>query len=395
LNKQPPANQFFPLVSLYIIGFVGFISQSFLYPVMPLYASKLGASVADVGLIVSIYSYGTAIGMIPVGILSDRYGRRGFLVAGLIIYTLVPFLYPLASDPAELMAIRAVHGIGQALFIATVLAAVVDLAPAANRGIAIGWYTTATQSGLTAGPPLGGLIMNLISYEAAFWTSSIVSLVGLCFVLARYRTLPKTQENAPPITFSWGWLTNKFIWGALLTSFFIAIGVGTIGSYIPLYALSYGINEIGAGVILMATFLTSALFRAPAGKMSDKIGREPIILWGAAICIVSTALVSQVHSLVLLCIVGLLFGTGMGTTMSSSMALNADHSPPGIRGLAMSFYACSFQVGNAFGPTMMGMVAGASNMETMFLACSGAMILGMVAVFFLIRGKRQALRESS
>jgi MFS family permease len=395
LNDQPSSKRLFPLVSLYIIGFVGFFSQSFLYPVMPLYASKLGASVADVGLIVAIYSYGTAIGMIPVGILSDRYGRRIFITASLVIYTLVPFFYPLASNLSELVLIRAVHGIGQSLFITSVLAAVVDLAPSASRGIAIGWYTTATQSGLTAGPPIGGLIMSLISYEAAFWTSSIVSLVGLCFVLARYRTLPKSQESETPICISWGWLKNMAIWGALLTAFFIAVGVGTISTYIPLYALNYGINEVGVGIILMATFLTSASFRAPAGRLSDKIGRAPIIFWGAAICIVSTALVSLFHSLALLCLVGLLFGTGMGTSMSSSMALNADHSPPGIRGLTMSFYACFFQVGNAFGPTMMGMVAGASNMETMFLACSGAMVLGMVVVFFLIRGKRQALRESS
>ena len=67
------------------MGFFAFANQSVVFPVIPLYSAQLGASVAEVGLIVGILSYSTAFLMIPCGWFSDRFGRRNVLVFGLFI----------------------------------------------------------------------------------------------------------------------------------------------------------------------------------------------------------------------------------------------------------------------------------------------------------------------
>ena len=82
----------FTLITLYIIAFVGFAGFSFLFPVIPLYAADLGATVAEVGVIVATISYVTAFFLIPFGMLSDKFGRHKLLVGGLAIFTLAPLL---------------------------------------------------------------------------------------------------------------------------------------------------------------------------------------------------------------------------------------------------------------------------------------------------------------
>jgi MFS family permease len=131
----------FTLITLYIVAFVGFAGFSFMFPVIPLYATELGASVSQVGVIVATISYVTAFFLIPFGMLSDRFGRQKLLVGGLAVFTLAPLLYPLANNPGQLILVRAIHGLAAAAFLPTAIALVVDLTPEAKRGEAIGWYT--------------------------------------------------------------------------------------------------------------------------------------------------------------------------------------------------------------------------------------------------------------
>jgi MFS family permease len=153
---------------IYTIGFFQFASQSFLFPVMPLYATKLGASISEVGLIVAFIAYGNALFMIPFGLLSDRFGRRTFLIAGLVISTLSALLYTLTINPLQLSILRITHGVGLAAQVPTTIAMALDLSPENQRGKAIGWYTTATQSGLMIGPIIGGYVLNNFGFASAF-----------------------------------------------------------------------------------------------------------------------------------------------------------------------------------------------------------------------------------
>ncbi len=104
------------------------------------------------------YSYVAALTTIPFGLLSDRMGRRTLLIAGLIIFVITPLLYPFASDPYQLIFVRAVHGLSSTTFTPAAIALVIDTTPPEKRGEALGWYTTANQAGFVVGPALGGFL---------------------------------------------------------------------------------------------------------------------------------------------------------------------------------------------------------------------------------------------
>lgn len=377
----------FTLFTVYIIAFVGFAGFSLLFPVIPLYAAELGAPVSQVGLIVAIYSYVTALFLIPFGMLSDKLGRHNLLVAGLVIFTLAPLLYPLTTNPQQLILVRAIHGLAAAAFLPAAVALVVDLTPAAQRGEAIGWYTASLQLGLMAGPITGGFVLGYFGFNAAFYSCSAVSVLGLAFILYRLSAIAQRPVAELAEGSSWSWMKQTLVFAGLLTSLFIATGSGTIAAYIPLYGKGFGITEAGAGSIITAVYASSALLRAPAGRLSDKVGRKPVIICGLALSAVAVALFSVFHSLSELIIIAVFFGIGMGMAMPASLALVADLSPPGETGLSMAIPTCFFHVGLAVGATAMGVVAGMSNFETMFLACASSLAFGLLVILGLMRAR--------
>ena len=122
-------NKDYRLLAICLLGFFGFTNQSILFPVIPLYAIEVGALVSQVGLVVSFFAYIQALLMIPAGLLSDKLSQRGLLVAGLLIATLAPLLYIVASNPVQLSLVRALHGLSMVFIIPTALTIITEITP--------------------------------------------------------------------------------------------------------------------------------------------------------------------------------------------------------------------------------------------------------------------------
>ncbi|UCH50497.1 MAG: MFS transporter [Chloroflexota bacterium] len=379
----------FTLITLYIAAFVGFTGFSFLFPVIPLYAAELGATVSEVGLIVATISYVTAFFLIPFGMLADRFGRHKLLIGGLVVFTLAPLLYPLANNPEQLIVVRAIHGLAAAAFLPTAIALVVDLTKEARRGTAIGWYTASLQTGLMAGPITGGFLASKFGFDAAFYGCSAVSLVGLAFVLSRLDTIVHRPAATPDkVSSSWRWLGRPLAIAVLLAPLMVAVGSGTIGGYIPLYGGEFGMTEADAGAIITAVYASSALLRAPAGRLADMANRKLLLISGVVISAIAVSLFSFFHSLPQFIIIGIIFGIGMGIAMPVSLVMAADFSSSSSRSLSMAIPTCFFQVGLAAGPTVMGFIAEMSSFETMFLACAASLAFGLLVMLGLMRAQK-------
>ncbi len=379
----------FTLITLYIVAFVGFAGFSFLFPVIPLYAAELGATVAEVGVIVATISYVTAFLLIPFGMLSDRFGRQKLLVGGLVIFTLAPLLYPLANNPEQLIWVRAIHGLAAAAFLPTAIALVIDLTPEAKRGEAIGWYTASLQLGLMAGPITGGFLTGYFGFDAAFYGCSAISLIGLVLAFSRLQAMAHRSAVTPvKASSSWRWLGQPLAIAVLLATLLVAVGSGTIGSYIPLYGIGFGITEAGAGAIITAVYASSAILRAPVGRLADRIDRRILLIGGVALSAIAVSLFSFSHNLSQFIIIGIIFGIGMGIAMPASLVMAADFSSASGRALSMAIPTCCFQVGLAIGPTAMGYVAQMSSFETMFLACAASLAFGLFIMLGLMRAQK-------
>jgi MFS family permease len=379
----------FTLITLYIVAFAGFAGFSFMFPVIPLYAAELGATVAEVGVIVATISYVTAFFLIPFGMLSDRFGRQKLLAGGLAIFTLAPLLYPLANNPEQLILFRAIHGLAAAAFLPTAIALVIDLTPEAKRGEAIGWYSASIQLGLMAGPITGGFLAGHFGFDAAFYGCSAISLIGLVLVFSRLRAIAHRPAVSPDRTSSsWRWLGQPLAVAVLLAALLVAVGSGTIGSYIPLYGIDFGITEAGAGAIITALYTSSAILRAPVGRLADRIDRRILLIGGVALSAIAVSLFAFFHGLPQFIIIGIIFGIGMGIAIPASLVMAADFSSVSGRALSMAIPTCSFQIGLAAGPIAMGHVAQMSSFETMFLVCAASLAFGLFIMLGLMRTQK-------
>jgi MFS family permease len=371
------------LVTVCLAGFVGNISFSLLFPVLPYYAQGMGASPSEVGLILASYSYVTAVALVPFGLLSDRIGHRRMLIVGLALYTLAPLLYPLASNLPQLGFIRAFHGLACAVFSPAAIALALDTSTPDRWGEALGWFTTATQSALVAGPVVGGLLLNYYGFKAAFYSCSIIPLLGLIFAIFRLTTIQPAAAKEVISSGSRGWLKQPTIFAGLMAPLFFTIGSGTILTFMPLHSQDLGIAKTGAGIIIATVYIGSALLRVPGGKLSDKIGRKPVILLGLVVSFAAMLLISFMNSFFGLIVAAIFYGVGMGIAMPASYTLVADLTPIEVRGLAMGITSSFLHGGLALGPTVMGIVASMSNYATMFRICSLTLILGLIVVLGL------------
>jgi DHA1 family multidrug resistance protein-like MFS transporter len=380
----------YTLLTLYIVAFVGYAGFSFMFPVIPLYAADLGAPVSEVGLIVATLSYVTAFFLIPFGILSDKFGRPKFLIGGLTVFTLTPLLYPLAHSTGQLILVRAIHGLGAAAFLPAAIALVVDLTPSNRRGTAIGWYTASLQLGLMAGPITGGFLASRFGFDAAFYGCAVISFIGLALAFSRLRDIAHQPAATPPevAVSPWRWLGHPLAIAVMLAPLLVALGSGTIGSYIPLYGQGFGMTEADAGAIITAVYASSALLRAPSGRLADKIDRKWLLGSGVGISAIAVSLFPFFHGLAQFIVIGIIFGIGMGLAMPASLAMAADFSSASGRALSMAIPTCSFNIGLAMGPTIMGFVANARGYETMFLSCAASLAVGLIIMLGLMRAQK-------
>ena len=147
-------------------------------PLLPIFAASLGAEAALLGLIVSV---STLTGMVlkpTVGVLSDRWGRCGWLLVGILFFAGTPFLYRFVQTQEELLALRLLHGLATAIFGPVSLAFVAEQC-GSGRGERLGWFGMARSGGYVLGPALGGWLLLSMEPGLVFTAIGLLSCVAL------------------------------------------------------------------------------------------------------------------------------------------------------------------------------------------------------------------------
>ena len=143
------------LYILYLTVFIDLVGFGIVIPILPIYATELGASSLMVGLIMAVYALMNFIFSPFWGSLSDKHGRRP-VIAGTVLITAMAFLLLAnAHTIAVLLLARAMAGVGSAN-IATSQAYITDVTERENRAKALGMIGAAFGLGFIFGPPIGG-----------------------------------------------------------------------------------------------------------------------------------------------------------------------------------------------------------------------------------------------
>jgi EmrB/QacA subfamily drug resistance transporter len=159
---------------------------------LPSMHRDLGASYGGVELVVTAYLLAVSAALLAAGRLGDVAGHRRVFVGGLLIFTAGSALCGLAPGLSVLVAARLVQALGAAAMMAIGPAALTALFPASHRGRALGAITTVVAVGLSAGPPLGGFLVQSLSWRWIFWVNLPIGVAGAVWAS---RALPETSRG--------------------------------------------------------------------------------------------------------------------------------------------------------------------------------------------------------
>jgi MFS family permease len=386
------SRSFFYLCTL---GVFCFISYNLVrMPVLALFAESLGAGPERIGLIVSVSTMTGVLLKLPSGALSDIYGRKMLLRIGVVAFGLPPFIYPFISDLNALTALRFVHGLATAIFAPSALATVADLYKE-RRGAAMGTYTACTQSGSLLGPFLGGWLAHAAGFPAAFVTAGVFGCIAILifFSLHLDEPPPRVREKglAPVITeMGKGFLAVMRNRKVLITSSTDAakmIANGALMAFLPLYGLSVGLNAGEVGLLFTVQAFTSFFSKPIMGRVSDRIGRQPLIVLGLVICAATFISMPHVESFAVMLLLSAGFGFGEAVVSSSSAALVADSSEFKRLGAGMGMQGTVMDIGHASGPLLAGVLIAHVSYQGAFAVIAGLQILAAVAFWATMRSR--------
>lgn len=199
------------LTATILASSMGFIDGALMPITLPSVGRDLEASFASLQWISNVYLLTLSALIVVGGGLGDQIGRRRVFSAGVWIFAIASIGCAAAVDATQLIAARAVQGVGAALMIPQSLAIIAASYPKAERGAAIGLWASASALTTTLGPVIGGVLVDTLGWRAAFWIN--LPLAAICLAITVWR-MPETQTRATLGGGAWRTIDG---WGAGLT----------------------------------------------------------------------------------------------------------------------------------------------------------------------------------
>jgi EmrB/QacA subfamily drug resistance transporter len=150
---------------------------------LPTLNRELGASISDLQWIVDGYVLAFASLLLTGGILGDRYGRKRMFLSGLTIFTVASLLCGLSVTSGQLIAARALQGVGAALLMPGTLSILTVTFPPHERAKAIGLWAGVSGLALALGPTLGGYMVEHLGWESVFFLNVPVGIVAFALAM--------------------------------------------------------------------------------------------------------------------------------------------------------------------------------------------------------------------
>ncbi len=184
------------LFSVSQAGLVNNLNDGLAWGLLPLFFAASGLSIAQIGLLAGIYPgvWGTA--QLLTGALSDRFGRKGLIVAGMMLQGAAIILLPFLHGFAWWAVAMVLLGLGTALVYPTLLAAISDVAHPEWRASAVGVYRLWRDSGYALGALLAGVLADLFGVPWAIGVIGVLTfLSGVVVKIVMSETLPRIRHR--------------------------------------------------------------------------------------------------------------------------------------------------------------------------------------------------------
>jgi len=382
---------FGPLALLGLIAFVFNLGGGLIAPEIPLYARSLGADYWDLGLIGASHGLAFAALTIPLGRASDRFGRRTLLLASGLAVAVAALCYVVSTRVAGLVVGKLVEAAGWAAFWPAIEAWAAEVF-GRRAGTAMGVGYGAYAAAFVIGTGAAGFVMEAAGLRAPFVVYLVTATLALGLVLAMPGS-PATAEphhaagrgaRASSLPAGDGEARRQRLL-AYGTGFVYVFGLGTVLSFLPVYAADRGLSPRAVGLLLAGYWMARLLAALVAGRISDRLGRRAVLVPAMLVSAACGVLIGVPAGATALYAGTIGLGLTAGACAPTCVGHIADHVRAADRGIAMGLFegACglSFLVSGLAG----GRAAEALGPGVPYLMGAG-LALGWTAV--LLRGLR-------
>ena len=351
----------------------------------PAIALEMGLNPMEVGLLLTLHSFGSALGYFPSGLVADSFRNRGNLL--MLTFWWVGIGYLLASwAPGfwSLAFLFALAGCGDAAWHPLATAILVQSEPK-NRGQVLGIHAIGGTLAAVIGPVVVGFLLGYMDWrESLHWIILPTLLVGVLFLWIRKWVPEQTQRK----TFSkvdlkhlWkSWTKKRGILIICLISNY-HMSLVAMMSMIPLYLREFhGLSSAMTGLAFGMMVLFGAFMQPLMGRISDRVGRRRVIFIGIAIAAVCSFMIPILENfgLLYMIIIFLLVGIGMLEGVRSSVLAAAVEFTGSHEGKTLGFAFTLMDGLGAFGALLAGWAAGIEFSHAFLLAgilCTSSLFL--------------------
>jgi multidrug resistance protein len=332
------------LTVLMITAFVDMLGLAMVIPLLPFYATKLGASATIVGVLIAAFSIAQLASAPLWGRFSDRYGRRPALLAGLLVSAVAYVIFAYASTLWLLLISRIVQGLGGGT-IGVVQAYVADASDPNDRAKSLGWLSAATSLGAVVGPAIGSALIHWGRHAPGIASAIfcvLVSVFAAIYLRESREEMAVTGEHGVHQTSAgavWSVIARpKEPAQRLIWIYAIAIGAfyGTAPTLPLLLANRLPITEGNVGYFVMYLGGMGVVVRGGIlGRMIEWLGEARLTRLGLVLLALGLASVAAVHSYLTLLVALTLMPLGTAFVFPCVTAMLSRVVPNRHRGLYM------------------------------------------------------------
>jgi MFS family permease len=357
--------------------------------ILPRYLGSLGASVAIVGLVLSLRGFGNLVSDAPGGILLGRFRLRLIVGWALLGATAASVLLPLAGSSATVAISILLSGIATSLVVTASMTYVRNTVAADVRGRALSLVGGTVRIGALIGPILGRVLADQVSLTAALW------LRGLCFgaaflVYLVARATGHYERVAVPTPPSVGEQVRTVARRARERGrALVTMGGGILllqllrssrTVVLPLWGEHLSLSATAIGAVMSLGSALDLLLFVPAGIVMDRAGRRVALSLCIGLFALGVGSLPFTSTLLGFAAASLLIGLGNGFGAGINMTIGTDLAPPGSVSEFIGMWRVIGDVGSTSGPAIVGALAAAVGLSFGIWATAGLGLIGLFVV---------------
>jgi MFS family permease len=389
--------------TLIAITFIDRIGGALIFPFFALYiTSKFHVGMKDVGVLFAAFAFSSFIGSALGGALTDRFGRKGVIIFGLIASSFSAVAMGLVNSFQAFFILALFVGILSDVAGPAHQAMVADILPEEKRADGYGMIRVAFNLSVVIGPAIGGLLAAK-SYLLLFLADAVISLLTvLLIILFLPETKPEQRSDVPKesvgSTFAgYGKVFRDAAFmlflGAVMLQVFTYINMNTsLGVYLR---NEHGLAESGYGYLLSLNAAMVVLMQFPITRRIEKYPPLLMMALGTFLYVIGFSMYGYVSTYNWFILAMVIITIGEMVVSPVSQALVANFAPEEMRGRYMAVSGVSWVIPFAVGPYLAGLFIDGPRPHLLWYAAGAVGFLSTLSFLALHRAKGDQIAETN